>query len=188
MQMKNINNTYSDNELYCLLTEGGKNYDYAFRELYGRYSKKVFFYCRKILNENSLADDAFQETFIKLTESAKRKIQVNSFGSYLFRIARNQCLNLKKKEHKNITFDEFQFPDTENHQENSEVKEILSSALELLSEEQKEAFVFQYYCGMSYNEISDIMGAPVTTVRNWLVRSKAKLRIALLPYFENEIK
>jgi DNA-directed RNA polymerase specialized sigma24 family protein len=41
------------------------------------------------------------------------------------------------------------------------------------------------YCGFSYEEIAEINNVPVTTVRNWIVRAKIKLRKILSPYFED---
>ncbi|GAB1370813.1 hypothetical protein MASR1M45_08750 [Candidatus Kapaibacterium sp.] len=57
--------------------------------------------------------------------------------------------------------------------------------LELLPDMHKEAFILQAFQGLSYSEIAAVLDVPVTTVRNWIVRAKSKLREILLPYFES---
>ena len=62
---------------------------------------------------------------------------------------------------------------------------MIDSALNLIPEEQAEAFMLQVYQGMSYNEIAEFFEVPVSTVRNWVVRAKKKLRDILIPYLES---
>ena len=49
---------------------------------------------------------------------------------------------------------------------------------------QREALVLQVYGGLSYLEIAEVMGVPMTTVRNWIVRAKDKMRKIVAPYFQ----
>jgi DNA-directed RNA polymerase specialized sigma24 family protein len=44
----------------------------------------------------------------------------------------------------------------------------------------------QVYGGLSYLEIADVMGVPMTTVRNWIVRAKDKMRKIVSPYFHDQ--
>ena len=53
-------------------------------------------------------------------------------------------------------------------------------------DDHREAVVLQLYNGYSYDEIGTMMNVPVTTVRNWVVRAKSKLRATLAPYFDND--
>jgi RNA polymerase sigma-70 factor (ECF subfamily) len=55
-------------------------------------------------------------------------------------------------------------------------------ALELLGDEYREALVLQTYNELSYQEIAEIQGVPLTTVRNRIVRAKRKLREIVQPY------
>jgi RNA polymerase sigma-70 factor (ECF subfamily) len=178
--------TYNDFHLYELLRIRSADSEAAFRVLYNRYSKKVYLYCRKILGNELLAEDVFQEIFIKLSQTADKNYEIQNFSSFLFRIARNLCLNAKKSMKHTVELDEYLYPAADDNRNYEEIKELVGAALEILPDDQKEAFVLQLFCGMSYDEISESMNVPVTTVRNWLVRSKTKLRKTLQPYFNND--
>ncbi len=53
-----------------------------------------------------------------------------------------------------------------------------------LIEEHREALVLQMYSGLSYLEIAELTGVPLTTVRNRIARAKSKIREILTPYIE----
>ncbi len=74
----------------------------------------------------------------------------------------------------------------ENSLEKHEMQNIIASALNLLSDEWREAVVLQVYDGLSYNEIAEILEVPMSTIRNWIVRGKKQLREIISPYF-NEV-
>jgi RNA polymerase sigma factor (sigma-70 family) len=67
--------------------------------------------------------------------------------------------------------------------ERSELIALLDVALEVLPDEQREALILQVYEDMSYQEIADFMNVPLTTVRNWVVRAKKRLRDELQQYW-----
>ena len=68
--------------------------------------------------------------------------------------------------------------------EAEETSKILQMSLDLLPKDQREALVLQVYGGLSYLEIAEVMGVPMTTVRNWIVRAKDKMRKIVAPYFQ----
>jgi RNA polymerase sigma factor (sigma-70 family) len=181
----------NDIELFELLSDE-KNVNDAFFEIYSRYSRKILFFIKKMLNMDKSAEDIFQDVFIKVLESGKKKIEVENFNAYIFKIARNLTLN-KIKQTKNLMIEYKDIFDLESESfsgfqnlENKELGELISSAIELLSDEYKEAFTLQTYFNMSYMEIADITKVPITTVRNRVVRAKVKLRQILSPYLEEE--
>ena len=78
---------YTDIELLELTgRKGSRNASGdAFKELFRRYSKKIYFYCRKFLDNNVLAEDAVQEVFLKLlnyVQSGNKISNVNAFPVY----------------------------------------------------------------------------------------------------------
>ncbi len=107
--------------------------------------------------------------------------------AFLLRIARNLALNKRRElKRKFVDVDDIDLRFDDNIVENREVSELISRALELLPDEQREAIVLQNYQGLSYTEIAELQNVPVTTVRNWLVRGKKKLKNVLQPYFETK--
>ena len=66
-----------------------------------------------------------------------------------------------------------------------ELARLVAMALELLPDDQREAFILQAYSGLSYKEIGEVIDAPISTVRNRVVRAKRRVREILSPYLED---
>ena len=178
----------NDKQLYDLIkNESGKIKEDAFAELYARYSKGIYAYCRRILGSDSLAEDVFQETFLSFLKTTEQQREMTNVQAFLLRIARNICLNTNRERRtKLISLDEFSFGVDDDRYEKSELSKIIVNAVELLSEEQKESVVLQLYYDMSYKEISDFLNLPISTIRNRITRGKQSIREVLAPYFEKD--
>jgi RNA polymerase sigma-70 factor (ECF subfamily) len=104
--------------------------------------------------------------------------------AFLLRIARNLCLNFKRdRGMRNVEFNELSVGVADKQVESRELAGLITMALELLPDDHREALVLQMYQGMSYEEIAAELQVPVSTVRNWVVRAKKKMREILAPYF-----
>lgn len=177
---------YSDLELAYMISEKGKNSESAFMEFYKRYSNGVNAYCTKILNDRSLAQDVFQETFIKFYESVNPKVNNNITG-YLITIARNLCLNHKRNKKVNIDITELDFLVYDVQQyENKQLMEFVNTAVDLLEEEYKEALILREYNGMEYHEIAKVMNISEINAKTRVCRAKKKIKDLLKPYL-NEL-
>lgn len=183
----------SDEQLYRLVVSGTeRERNSAFEELYNRHSSRVYLYCVKALGDQAAARDACQEVFIAFWRSAHPDRPMTNLPGYLLRIARNTCLIMKRNQsHAPSEFDETTFDSTaafnplgEAAIEHNELAELLSMALELLPEHYREAVVLQCYNNLTYREVADLLGVPLSTARNWIVRAKAQLRKILEPYWQ----
>lgn len=179
---------YNDTELIAVIHgQTGREREMACSELYSRYGQRVYVYCRRILDDSRTAEDVLQETFIRVIKSVQNGEQIGNVHGYIFQVARNLCLNVKRQRRTElIQVDEFEYPHSDNQFENQDLKEVLGLSLDVLPEDQREAVVLQLYNGYSYQEIGDLMNVPVTTVRNWVVRAKVSLRKTLSPYFTDK--
>jgi RNA polymerase sigma-70 factor, ECF subfamily len=187
--MKDDLSKVSDNELYQMLFLERKKRELAFAEIYSRYSVQVYRYCRRLLNNKDLSDDVFQDTFHRLLKSSTPDKYITNMFAYLLKIARNVCYSHNKhKDYKNISIEDVDVLYEENFSEGKELQSMVTTALDLLSKEYREAFVLQVYNDLSYNEISSVLEVPVSTVRNRIVRAKRKIRQILAPYFEENEK
>ncbi len=156
----------------------------AFKELYSRHSARIFAYCTRILGSRDLADDIFQDTFLSFLKSAEQEREMTNVPAFLLRIARNLCLNKKRELRKSyVSIDDIDLGYNDRTIENREMTDIVVRAMDLLPDEHREAIVMQTYNGMSYNEIADFCGVPMTTVRNWIARGKRKLKEIIEPYY-----
>ncbi|MCS7000710.1 MAG: RNA polymerase sigma factor [Bacteroidota bacterium] len=184
----------SDEELYALMVSGSeRQQNCAFEELYNRHSSRVYLYCLKTLGDPAAARDACQDVFIAFWRSASPTRQMTNLRGYLLRITRNTCLLIKRDEHHFTTeFDETSLQENwplnplgEAAIEHNELAEIVTMALQLLPSHYREAIVLQCYNNLTYQEVADVLGVPLTTVRNWIVRAKAALRKILEPYWQD---
>lgn len=189
LKMINKIKKYRDEDLLELIAKDKEpEKSEAFSEIYSRYSKSIYLYCRKIFSGESYGEDLFQETFMQFLNAVKKNPNISNVKGYLLRIARNLALNIKRtKKIETLEFDELRYLFNDKNFEKQELGELIDSALNLLSEEHKEAFMLQAYHGLKYHEIAELTEVPISTVRNRVVRAKAKLREILTPVLHERI-
>ncbi|MGE3802595.1 MAG: RNA polymerase sigma factor [Candidatus Kapaibacterium sp.] len=155
----------------------------AFVELYDRYNRRLYGYCVKMLNDRVLAEDLFQEIFIRVSRK-RDHFRGGNFSGWLFAIARNQCLNALRDNVTHTSLDDvggmLTAPDLELYDETSE---LLKEAIDKLPDEMKEALILRVYSGFSYQEIAEITGAKLATVKVRIHRAKLRLHDLLTPFF-----
>ncbi len=172
-----------DLELFAKLSEADHIAQAALTTLYRRYSQRIYTYCRKILGDNHTAEDILQETFVKLFDSGKKSREVENFPAYLMTISRNLCLSHRSRTKRQfVEIEDFHLVVRDVPYEQKELLQLIQTSLELLPEDYREAFVLREYNGLSYNEISDIIGESLDVVKVRIFRAKKKLRDILAPY------
>jgi len=167
----------------------------AFDKLVLKHKNKVFNLCYWMIGDYQEANDTAQETFIKVFGSLKKFRFESSFSTWLFRIAVNTCKNrLKSSEFrqkkKTISLDNPGDPETDRslsqikdeapspsiELERKERMMLIKEAIDSLSVEQKEVVVLRDIEGLSYEEIVDITGLNVGTLKSRLARARLNLR------------
>ena len=155
----------------------------SFRLLVRRYQKPIMSMINHIINDSHASEDVAQDVFLaaykKLAsfDSARSK-----FSTWLFTIARHKALNALKKK---MPVTQSQLPEKVdphtgcNDVVQREFFEKLDWALEKLPKRQKIAFVFAEFEKLSYEEIAQIEGIRIGTVKSRINRAKKKLRLAL---------
>lgn len=173
--MKNLNGL-TDEQLVSLYMEGNGN---AFDILLNRYKNVVFSYLFNTLKSQELAEDAFQDVFMKVVVYLNRgSYQENGkFYSFLMRIVRNMLID-KYRHSKNETqvvsndeseIDLFNSPSmaTNDNREQEmidqqtlkEVKHLVS----LLPENQRDVLLMRYYDDLSFKEIAEKTHCSINT-------------------------
>jgi RNA polymerase sigma-70 factor (ECF subfamily) len=175
----------SDEELYELMKMNPKLLKEAFDEIYLRYSAKLYTYCRKILNNDPIADDIYQETFTRFYESVQKAKTMTNVNGYLIKIARNLCLNEKEKMHvEKFNIEDFQIASYDKSYSNKQLMDLIDTTLELLPDSYKEVIIMKEYMNMTYNEIAEVLNLSMPIVRIRIYRAKTKMRDLLSPYLE----
>lgn len=125
----------SDAELYRRMCDGElskRERDAAFTELYHRHAPRVYAYCRRIMGDDDVAKDAFQEAFMRFYSTADPTRTMTNVPAFLLRIARNVCLNIKRSARPTLELEDYHSITREQPYENDELAELLARALELL--------------------------------------------------------
>jgi RNA polymerase sigma-70 factor, ECF subfamily len=158
-----------------------------FDELYSQFDRRVLAYCIHVVADRDAARDVFQDVFIKAYSSLHTLREWDRASNWLFRIARNECLNaLKATQRSNRRSTRLE--DTEPAARTSEPSisdreeaRLLHEALRLLTPEHREALLLAEFEGFSLKEIADITGASVSNVKVRIHRAKQKLHAILKP-------
>lgn len=168
----------------------------AFGEIMRRYQSPLFNFIYRTLSDYGEAEDLTQETFLGIYNSAKRYKPQAKFTTYLFKIARNLCLNRLRKRNRFWLFSlddeekiaEIQAEDSTRPDviyERKEAAAAITEALSTLSENQRMAVALQRFHNLSYNEMAEVMGCSVSAVESLLFRAKQNLKTKLSARFLN---
>lgn len=164
------------------LIESFKNGDeFAFVGLYNRFKGPVFAFCFKMLMSREQAQDVMQETFLRVYENRDRLLKSASFRSWLFTIARNQCLNQIRTGGRQVNVGQEVLERTATTEtpftqmDKSEQVEFVSTFLGKLKPEYREVLVLREYQNLSYEEIAAVTRNSLSSVKSRLFKARKKL-------------
>jgi RNA polymerase sigma-70 factor (ECF subfamily) len=166
----------------------------AFEVLLRRHRAPVFAFLHRLVGEQARAEDLLQETWLKVVATAPRWEQRARFRTWLYAIARNLAVDeARRMVHRRArSLDDptgdpspaadalaADGPGPDREAESALVRPKLEAALASLPEEQREVFVLREYAGVPFQEIGDITGVPVNTVKSRMRYALEGLRRAL---------
>lgn len=155
--------------------------EFAFVSLYNRYREGVYSYCVKMLFDRELAADVLQETFLRVYENRHRLMKSESIRSWIFTIARNQCLNQIRKSKRTVRLtDEMtvaapQSMSPVTQMEKSEQIALINLYLKDLKFEYREVIVLREYQNLSYEEIAAVSRSTMSAVKSRLFKARRRL-------------
>lgn len=169
-----MTNALNDNELVQQFINGDQN---SLEILIRRHKNRVFSYILLIVKNQELAEDIFQETFIKVIRSLKRGkyIENGKFVSWVLRISHNLIIDhFRKEKLKGTVSNDSTEVDIFNSQRFSEAtiedqlvnNQILSEVKELISElpdDQQQVIYMRHYMGLSFKEIAEQTDVSINT-------------------------
>lgn len=166
-----------------------------YSELMRRYQRKILAFIYHMLKSAKLellAEDLCSETFYKAYRSLHSFREVDaSFSTWLYTIARNTVLSeLRKQKSAHVPLDESNLmpaapPDQvpEQHVLRNERMAMVREAINNLPEKQRSALILREYDQLEYQEIANILGQTVSSVKSLLFRARASVKSQLEPYF-----
>lgn len=156
----------------------------AFDELLARYKTPLYRTLWRLTADRALAEDLFQETWLRVIRHAGEFDPAQKFSAWLFRIGRNLATDAwRRRGARAETALAEDHPDPQPGPEHAllrrEQAAAVSRAMQLLPPEQREVFVLRETGGRSFQEIAQITGAPLNTVLGRMHLAVGKLRAAL---------
>lgn len=189
-----LSKAHNDVELIQAFHEGNEK---AFDRLVRKHQKPVLTLCLRMLGDQSDANDAAQDIFIKVYHSLHKFNPEAKFTTWLHRIAVNQCLNVLRSRRRRLWLTPFSRQLDNAHYfvahggrsplENVaglEEEKALKWALGKLKDKYRVALVLHNYQGLSYKEIAEIQGCSLSAVESRIHRAKLKMAELLKDFFD----
>ena len=180
-----------DRDLAALAARGR---EMAFRELLSRYERPVFSLVYRMVRDRALAEDLAQEAFIRAFNAIGTYKPNFKFSSWIFKIANNHAIDhLRKRRLDTVSIDgspHAQSPDEEartrlvvesteeapdRYVEARELGSQIEEAIGRLRPEYRTVVLLRHVEGYTYEEIAEIMGVPLGTVKTYLHRARGEL-------------
>ncbi|MVO99969.1 MULTISPECIES: RNA polymerase sigma factor SigW [Paenibacillus] len=163
----------------------------AFEELVNLYKDKIFHLAYRMLGNKQEAEDAVQDTFLRVYNNLDRYDENQKFSTWIFRIGTNLCIDRLRKRKPTYSLDA-EMPDSDGNdfyamlasKDNlpvdqiilSETQQVIRRAIDTLPEKYKSVVILRYLHDMSLQEIGDVLKMPVTTVKTRVHRGREYLR------------
>jgi RNA polymerase sigma-70 factor (ECF subfamily) len=174
-----------DRQLIAICLGGRRD---AFGELVTRYQARLYNAAIRLVDNPEDAADVVQDAFLNAYQSLHSFKGDAEFFTWLYRIAFNAAISLKRKKRAVVSLDAAGpesgiDPDDPSEYikpgaalERSEEETQLQGAMIRLSHEHREVLILKDIEGMKYEDIAEILGVPIGTIRSRLHRARLELR------------
>lgn len=182
-----------DEELVSTVLDGDQS---AFGELVGRYQGRLVNYLYRLLRDTDEAHDVAQEVFIKVYQALDRFDPRYRFSTWLFRVGQNAAIDhIRKRRLKLVSLArpddgeegrDWELPSGERSPyrelRNLERGEAIQQAIAGLPDEYRELISLRHFAELSYDDIAQLKGMPLGTVKNKLFRGRQMLKEQLADF------
>ena len=165
----------SDEELMLDIRNGSRA---AFDTLFGRYREAVWQFFRRRTPDAGRAEELAQDTFVAILQGAGRYEQRGTFRSYLFGTAYN-VLQADRRRNVHRVTDTLDSDPVAPGSADPDAAIWVRTAIATLDDHDREVLMLREYEQLSYQEIADLRGIPLNTVRSQLFRARMALKTAL---------
>ena len=185
----------TDPDLVLLARKGSEA---AYRELLNRYQRPVFSLVYRLVRNREQAEDLAQETFVRVFQNIERFDTRFKFSSWIFKIANNLAIDsLRRRDPASVSLDGSAHAENADQIESSRIDAVsedanpeqqlearelggaIEGAVGQLRPEYRTAILLRHVEGRPYEEIAEIMGVPLGTVKTYIHRARSELRGSL---------
>ena len=181
--------TWTDEDLVARSRGGDLE---SFNQLILRWERPIYALAYRVIGREEDARDVVQETFLRAFRALPGFKGQAKFSSWLYRIALNLCRDWIRRRRRSplvelpegvdpveLAAESGPVESIEDVAARKELSEAVAEAMALLPEEQRTAIVLKEYHGMTFQEIADLQGIPLSTVKTRLYQGLAVLRRSL---------
>jgi RNA polymerase sigma-70 factor (ECF subfamily) len=172
-----------------LVSTAASGFEAGFEELVRRYQRPIVSYVYRMLSDYEASLDVTQEVFIKVYNSLERYSTDFKFSTWLYRIAHNAAIDHIRRnsvstqsletENSDGTYQlqiECPNPTPEQHRERSEWRTEIEAVVKKLPASYRDLILLRHSRDLSYDEIAEVTGLPLGTVKNRLFRAREMMR------------
>ncbi|MGH7631512.1 MAG: RNA polymerase sigma factor [Gemmatimonadales bacterium] len=182
----------TDQEIVALARGG---VEAAYRELVRRYERPLFSLLYRMVRDRELAEDLAQETFVKALNAIESYRPEYKFSSWIFKIANNAAIDhLRRRELDTLSLEGSPHAETPEaieatalqigDRQESPLDEVaarelggeIEAAIAKLRPEYRSCILLRHVEGRAYEEIAEILGLPLGTVKTYIHRARNELR------------
>ena len=180
---------YTDEQLIARFQSGDER---AYIELVNRYRDRLINFVYPFLGDFEQAEDVVQETMLKLYEKKHYYREIAKFSTWIYTIARNLAnTELRKKKRRKTTYisrmtkDDRQYDipavqtDLNQNLQNEFIRDRIHAAIKELPEHFKTVIILRDIQELSYDDISNIVGVPLGTVKSRINRARLQVQAEL---------
>jgi len=156
----------------------------AYRELVARFGPRLQYFLLKLVARADRAEDLAQETWLDVLRQLPRLKDVGAFTTWLYRIAHGKAmLELRRSGRLPEATNEVEslIDEKEGPSFSPDDAARIHAALDRLESAHREVLVLRFLEELSYDEIGQVVGCPVGTVRSRIHYAKARLQQLLKP-------
>ena len=174
-----MNKTISDYELITRFIKGEQS---CFEKLIHRHKNKVFAYISLYIRDQALAEDIFQDTFLKVIQSVKtgRYADNGKFISWVMRIAHNliidhfrrikQMNTISNDNYESDLFNSKSFAEdnVEDDMIKGQIRKDIRNMISHLPDDQREVVILRHYAGLSFKEIAETLKCTLSMALDYM--------------------
>jgi len=178
--------TLTDEELVARSISGDVE---SFNQLVLRWERPIYALAYRVIGREEEARDVVQETFLRAFRGIKNFRGQAKFSSWVYRIALNLCRDWIRRERRapiqaapegidlvELAAEQGPVESIETLVARNDMSAAVAEAMALLPDEQRTAIVLKEYHGMTFQEIADLQGCPLSTVKTRLYQGLSVLR------------
>lgn len=166
-----------------------RGHESGFEELVRRYQRPITAYVYRMLGDYDLSLDVTQEVFIKVYNSLDKYRAEYKFSTWIYRIAHNAAIDHMRRnsvptssietENSDGSYElqlQSSLPSPEKDRERSEWRTEIEAVVKCLPPSYRDLIVLRHSQELSYDEIAEVTGLPLGTVKNRLFRARELMR------------